>query len=74
MRKSFLIPLLFLLGVLVSCGNSQTNAELKDPAEVHPPTEAIPDSTKIVNDSVIVPDVSGDTSLQNNRDTARRNP
>lgn len=74
MRKSFCFSLLFLLVTLVSCGNSQTDAELKDPAEVHPPSEAITDSTKIVNDSVIVPDVSGDTGLQNNRDTSQRNP
>ena len=74
MHKAFCFSLLLLLGAFASCGNGQTDAELKDPAEVHPPSEAITDSTKIVNDSVIVPDVSGDTGLQNNRDTSQRNP
>jgi hypothetical protein len=51
-------------GILASCGTNddQTDAELKDPAVVHPPSEAIPDSTKLVNDSVIVPDITPGTS------------
>ena len=52
----------YLLGltiatVMVACNNS-SDTELKDPSTVHPPSEAIPDSTRLVNDSVIVADTN----------------
>ncbi|HTM92311.1 MAG TPA: hypothetical protein VL095_07835 [Flavisolibacter sp.] len=31
---------------------------MKDPSTVQPPSEAIPGSTRLVNDSVIVPDTT----------------
>jgi hypothetical protein len=60
MRYNLLLVFVFMAGVFSSCGNNsnQTDAELIDPATVHPPSEAIPDSTRLVNDSVIVPDVT----------------
>ena len=50
--------LLLSVFLLASCGSEsgQNEAELKDPSEVHPPSEAIPDSTRLVQDSVIMPD------------------
>jgi hypothetical protein len=42
--------------------NDGDNSELKDPALTQPPSEAIPDSTKIINDSVIMP-VAKDSSM-----------
>jgi len=48
---------LALLFAITACNDSSnSDAEMKDPSAVHPPSEAIPDSTKLVNDSVIVPD------------------
>jgi len=51
-----------LLGVLtiVSCndGNDRNDPELKDPLKTHSPAQAIPESTRLVNDSVIVPDTT----------------
>lgn len=55
--KKYLIGL-FSIGVIIACNNSNSDAELKDPSTVQPPSEAIPDSTKLVNDSVIVPDTT----------------
>lgn len=45
-----------LISLFSACNdNDGDNTELKDPALTQPPSEAIPDSTKIINDSVIVP-------------------
>lgn len=75
MRYAKCFCLLLLVGTVVSCGNNQTDAELKDPATVHPPSEAIPDSTTIVNDSVIVPNVTPDSGSQSrSNDTTPRRP
>jgi hypothetical protein len=38
---------------MIACNNS-SDTELKDPSVVHPLSEAILDSTRLVNDSVIV--------------------
>lgn len=38
--------------------NETDTVSAGNPAVVHPPTETITDSTKIVNDSVIVPDTA----------------
>ena len=57
----------FLLGAVISScgdGNDRNDAELKDPSVVHPPSEAIPDSAKLVNDSVIMPDVAPNNGSQ----------
>ena len=70
-----LIIFFSLLFTMQSCGNdSSENTVEQDPSSVHPPSEAIPDSTKLVNDSVIVPDtvpeksqVGGSDSLQKNK-------
>lgn len=43
---------------LFACNNSTNKGGEKDPSTVQPPSEAIPDSTKLVNDSVIVPDTT----------------
>ena len=52
---------------LQACSNSSgenDKAVMKDPSTIHPPSEAIPDSTKLVNDSVIVPDVTPNNDSQ----------
>lgn len=62
--------------LLASCGsgNDQADAEVKDPSVTHPPSEAIPDSMKLVNDSVILPDVTpGNGSQTGNSDSIQRN-
>jgi hypothetical protein len=48
----------FLVTGMVACNNTSSETELKDPSTVHPPSEAIPDSTRLVNDSVIVADTT----------------
>jgi hypothetical protein len=53
MKRIFFVS--SLIFALIACNNSSSNGE-KDPSTVQPPSENIPDSTKIVNDSVIVPD------------------
>jgi len=46
-----------LLFAVTACNNSRnSDVEMKDPSTVQPPSEAITDSTKLVNDSVIMPD------------------
>lgn len=56
MKKYFFS--VFLVTGLIACNNSSSDSELKDPSTVHPPSEAIPDSTRLVNDSVIVADTT----------------
>lgn len=67
---------LALLG-LQACGNSTNEddkAVMKDPSTVHPPSEAIPDSTKLVNDSAIMPDVTPNNGSQvGQSDSIQRN-
>ncbi len=63
MIKNILSGLL-LISLVSACNDSDdANTELKDPALTQPPSEAITDSTKIINDSVIVPDVSNDSLM-----------
>ncbi|MER3470479.1 MAG: hypothetical protein C4330_03885 [Chitinophagaceae bacterium] len=53
--------LYFLLAIsFAACNNSRDtySGGEKDPSTVQPPAQAIPDSTKLVNDSVIVPDTT----------------
>ena len=49
--------------IVAGCNNHDGQAE-KDPSVTHPPSEAIPDSTKLVNDSVIVPDTTPGNGAQ----------
>jgi hypothetical protein len=71
MKKSFFG--LILIAALGACNNS-SDAELKDPSTVQPPSEAIPDSTRLVNDSVIVPDTtSGNGRQVGKSDSIQRN-
>ena len=66
-----LLSICFSLFVLTACNNEDAATE-QDPATVHPPSEAIPDSTRLVNDSVIVPDVTpGNGSQVGNSDSIR---
>ena len=52
----------------VACDNSKSDSELKDPSIVQLPSEVIPDSTRLVNDSVIVPG----TTLGNGRQVGKK--
>ena len=73
MKKLFIAAISFAAIGLAACGekNDRNDAVLKDPAV----TETMPDSTKIVADSVIVPDtvpnngrqVGASDSLHHNR-------
>ncbi|HET7898230.1 MAG TPA: hypothetical protein VFL47_11180 [Flavisolibacter sp.] len=51
---------LLLPAIFIACNNrNDGNREgEKEPSEVQPPSQAITDSTKLVNDSVIVPDLT----------------
>ncbi|HEV7333012.1 MAG TPA: hypothetical protein VGN63_18395 [Flavisolibacter sp.] len=70
MKSPSIIVLVFMLVVVSSCGNNnhQADAELKNPSVIHPPSEAITDSTRLVNDSVIVPDVTTGNETQTDSD------
>lgn len=61
-RFCFGLALAFAIAACNDSGSS--DAEMKDPSTVHPPSEAIPDSTKLVNDSVIVPDTQPGNGAQ----------
>lgn len=76
--KRLFLPLFSVL-VLAACNNNAegdhaegdtTDTALADPSRVHPPEEAITDSTKLVNDSVIVPDTAPRSGAPG--DTTRR--
>lgn len=61
MKRYALVLLSFL--ALQACNDGNNNNATnsggeKDPSVMQPPSDAIPDSTKLVNDSVIVPDVT----------------
>lgn len=43
---------------VIACNNSASDSQLKDPSTVQSSSYAITDSTKLVNDSVIVPDTT----------------
>ena len=52
---------------LQACNDSNNNSGAsteKDPSVMQPPSEAIPDSTKLVNDSVIVADTTPGNGAQ----------
>lgn len=56
--------------VMISCNDASDSSvngdtvELKDPLLTHPPSEAITDSTRLVNDSVIVADTTPNNGSQ----------
>lgn len=65
MGAKFFIGMVIVVSSLIACNNSSDDAEgEKDPSTVHPPSQAIPDSTKLVNDSVIVPDLTPNNGKQ----------
>lgn len=60
MRKINFFIVLLSAAIFSACNNSNDadRGGEKDPSVMHPPSQAIPDSTKLVNDSVIVPDLT----------------
>jgi hypothetical protein len=56
MKKAF--SFIMLLFALSACNNADKSphSNSEDPAKVQSPSDAITDSTKIVDDSVVVPD------------------
>ena len=58
------MPFFVLTFAVLACDNAANDGNnsniLSNPAETHSPSEAIPDSTRILNDSVIVADTTGD--------------
>lgn len=75
MKRYALVLFSFLMLQACNDGNDRNDAEMKDPSVMQPPSDAIPDSTRLVNDSVIVPDatpgngkqVGQSDSIQKNR-------
>lgn len=59
-RASFLLMIFSAAIFLSACNNSSDDYSggEKDPSTMQPPSQAIPDSTRLVNDSVIVPDTT----------------
>jgi hypothetical protein len=72
--KKLVLSLTTLL-ILAACNtsNNEDEAEMKDPTETQPVSDAIPDSMKLMNDSVVVPDVTSNNGTQTSReDSAER--
>lgn len=73
--KRLVLPLCAALFVVACNNNSGSNTSADsaagNPEVVQPPSEAIPDSTKIVNDSVIVPDTALKGGTGTTTDTTR---
>lgn len=56
--KKVVVSVAGVVFVLAACSsNNDGAANNEDPNKVHPVSEALPDSTKLVNDSVIMPDI-----------------
>jgi len=55
--KKYVLLLLLIAG-LQACNDNNNSGGEKDPSVMQPPSDAIPDSTRLVNDSVIVPDTT----------------
>lgn len=74
--KKYFFYVTVMMG-LIACNSGENNTDgsgEKDPSTVHPPSEAIPDSTKLVNDSVIMPDTTpGNGSEVGNSDSIQKN-
>lgn len=72
MKRYTLFFLLFFS--FQACNDADKNrGGEKDPSVMQPPSQNIPDSTKLVNDSVIVPDVTpGNGSQVGNSDSIRQ--
>ena len=56
--KKTIVSVASVVFVLAACNiNNDAAANNEDPNKVHPVSETLPDSTKLVNDSVIMPDI-----------------
>jgi hypothetical protein len=77
MKAAQLWVLLLPASLMIACGsnnNEENSGGEKDPSVMHPPSQAIPDSTKLVNDSVIVPDLTPGNGRQvGNSDSTQKN-
>lgn len=68
-----LLIILFAISTITACSDGANDTATEEdtsagnPSEVHPPAEAITDSTRIVNDSVIVPDTVPNSGAGVNR-------
>jgi hypothetical protein len=69
-----LISAIAVLVILASCNNNTSDENAAgDPSSVHPPSETIPDSTKLVNDSVIVADTTPGNNKPGTHDDSSHN-
>jgi hypothetical protein len=66
MKMMNLFSFLLCGSLLIACNNQndQGKGVEKDPSQVQPPSQAITNSTKLVNDSVIVPDTTPNNRKQ----------
>lgn len=70
-----LLSIVCVVSVIVACNNNEGAANNEDPNEVHPVSETLPDSTKLMNDSVIMPDtVPNNGKPGTNDDSSRKQP
>jgi hypothetical protein len=63
MKRYALVLLAFISLQACNVSNNNSGGE-KDPFVMQPPSDAIQDSTKLVNDSVIVPDTTSGNGRQ----------
>lgn len=69
------ILMVCFVSALAACNSNNDGTNNEDPNEVHPVSETLPDSTKLVNDSVIVPDtVPNNGKPGTNDDSSRKQP
>lgn len=71
MKKLLLI--ISVVSALAACNNDNGGAGDEDPNKVHPVSETIPDSTKLVNDSVIMPDTTPNNGKPGTHDDSSKN-
>jgi len=68
------ISIVSVVFVLAACNsNNEGAANNEDPNKVHPVSEALPDSTKLVNDSVIMPDTVPNNGKPGTHDDSSKN-
>ncbi|MEJ7676619.1 MAG: membrane lipoprotein lipid attachment site-containing protein [Segetibacter sp.] len=71
MKKVILIA--GIVFALAACNNNNEGANSnEDPNKVQPVSEALPDSTKLVNDSVIMPDTVPNNGKPGTHDDSSR--
>lgn len=70
MKKVILI--VWVVSALAACNSNNDGTNNEDPNKVHPVSETLPDCTKLVNDSVIMPDTVPNNGKPGAKDDSSR--